>query len=571
MKRLSLLVLIILSAVFLVLLAPSVLQPELYSIYNESSTPYHSNPATLQEYSSERSEDIQALMQELLDTPQPIVFNIKIRDFEEAEREFEEYREKSEYFNDVVVNLDLSESALGDFSRENRRNMDALERMINQSAGFDEINRLEVRYRSEENPALLYTISYEGEAVHSALQKTATQFRDREPDILEISDDLGLNTTRYEEAVSMLGEIIEEDRKEQEERELNRPELNISSLSLSVVPDSGRYGDALLVAGGYTYRRLPEVTLVLDSRDWKTLEPDANGIFSTLLPIGRIRSGEHVIFATTGTLYSNIVPLTVIPTDTVLTLETWPGDRWAEVFCYGELYAGPIPLANAPVRILVDDFEALTVETGQDGFYFGSVNLTRGNHTLQAVFDDPAFPLNPSESGIQAVAIAPSVPFLLAVSVGGGFILLAFLGSVWYLRRREQVMTAEAATFSRTMPGPARAPPALRSPVDTLIRYRDLFDAGEWSMAAVLLYRSLIERATPLPGPGEPYTLTPRELADRFSATSAGRPLRSFVSRYEEVRYGGLPLKQRDILLIHWNAVLAVFEEGLQTVPGGNR
>jgi hypothetical protein len=570
MKQLSLLILVVLSVAFFTLLTPSLLNPELYTIYNESSTSYHSDPATLWEYSYERSSDIQIMMQELLDAPQPIVLNIKIKDFEEARREFEEYEEKSRYFNEVVVNLDLTDSALGDFRRENRKNIEALERMINDSARFDEINRLEIHYRSEDNPTLLYTIAFEGEAVHNSLKKSTSLFAEREPDFLEISKDLDLNTTQYQEAIEMLEEIVEEDRRKQEERELNRPALPFSGLSLSVSPDSGQYGDSLQVAGAYTFFRIQEVTLVLDSRDWKTVIPDANGVFSTTLPIDRIREGEHVMFATSGQLYSNLATFTVVPTDTVLTLEAYTEDeRWDEVICYGELRAGTIPVSTAPVRILVDDIEAMKVETDLAGYYVGSLNLTQGNHTLQAVFNDAAFPLNPSESAVQTITLAPVVPLLLIIIVGSGVLTLASLSSMWYLRRRNlpaipvessPLFYQEVSLITPTYQESEDMYPGCPTPGDILIHYQNLFDNGEWSHAAALLYHFIVSRITHLPMASDIYSLTPRETACLLSETSVGETFRAFISRYEEVRYGGLPLQQLDILLSHWNAILAAFE-----------
>jgi len=566
MKRLPLLVLVVLSAVFLALLTPYVLEPELYTKENGSYTPYHSDPAIMSAYSYERSTDIQAMMQQLLDAPQQIVLNIQIRDFEEAQREFEEYKERSEYFSNVVVNLDLSESAVGDFRRENRKNMEALERMINESVRFDEVNRLEIKYRDEENPALLYTVVLEGEAIQNTLKKTSTQFAGREPDLLAVSTELGLNTTRYEEAVETMETIVEEDRRAQQQREERQLPLPPASLSLSVSPGTGRYLDTLRVAGTYTYSSGEPVTLVLDSRDWQTVVPDEKGVFSTTLPIERIREGQHVLFATTGTLYSNLAIFSVIPSDTVLSFWIYQGtDHWDEVLLDGELFTGEIPVAAAPVRILVDESEAAVVETDADGYYYGSVNLTKGNHTVQAVFDDPGFPLNPSESELREVDLAPSVPFLLAVGVGAGALVLASIGALWYVRKRSPPALPEKAP-ARSGPVLPRTKPASTgeisggapSPVDTLIRYQERCAAGDWSGAALVLYRLVIQRFLPM----DADTLTPREVAARVAGTPAGVAFGSFVTRYEEVRYGGMPLQPQDILVSHWNAVLAAFEAG---------
>ncbi len=586
MKRLPLLVLVLLSLVFLALLAPYVLEPELYTKENGSYTASHSDPAIMSAFPYDRSTDIQAMMQELLDAPQQIVLNIRIRDFEEAEREFEKYKEQSGYFGKVVVRLDLSESAVGDFRRENRKNMEALERMINESVRFDEVNRLEIKYRDEENPALLYTVVLEGEAIQNTLNKTSTQFAEREPDILAISTELGLNTTKYLEAVETMEAIVEEDRRVQQQREERQREdwraqqqreerqredwraqqlpLPPASLSLSVSPQTGRYLDILRVAGMYSSG--DPVTLVLDSRDWQTVVPDEKGVFSTTLTIGRIREGQHVLFATTGTLYSNLVTFSVIPSDTVLSFRLYQGtDHWDEVLFSGKLFTGEIPVAAAPVRILVDESEAAVVETDAAGYYSGSVNLTEGNHMVQAVFDDPGFPLNPSESELREVDLAPSVPFLLAVGVGAGALVLASIGALWYVRKRsppalpEQVPAPSEPVLSLTEGAPTGegfvAPP---SPMDTLIRYKELCAAGDWSGAALVLYRSVIDRLML----ADTEALTPREVASRVATTPAGEAFGSFVTRYEEVRYGGMPLQLQDMLVSFWNAVLAAFEAG---------
>jgi len=94
--------------------------------------------------------------------------------------------------------------------------------------------------------------------------------------------------------------------------------------------------------------------------------------------------------------------------------------------------------------------------------------------------------------------------------------------------------------------------------VDTLIRYKELFAAGDWSGAALVLYRSVIDRFLP----ADTDTLTPREVAARVAGTPAGAAFGSFVARYEEVRYGGMPLQPQDRLVSHWNEVLAAFEAG---------
>jgi hypothetical protein len=448
---------------------------------------------------------------------------------------------------------------VGDFRKENRKNMAALEQMINESSRFEEINRLEIRYRDEENPALLYTVVYEGEAVQRALAGTAGEFGERSPDVLEISQELGLNTTRYQEAVEALRELVEANRARQEQRASDQPALNPARITLSVIPATGSYGSTLQVTGTSALLKEQEITLYLDSREWKTVVPDENGDFATTLAIRKIRPGEHLVFARSGLLDSNIVSFEVIPLDTQLYLDFWPGDRWEELFVYAELYAGNIPVTNASVAVLVDGVEALTLETDEYGSVYGSVNLTAGEHSLQLSFDGDGYPLNPSETEIFSITAAPAASLPVTLVAGIGFVGMAALGAVWYLRRRRPVPVPEEPGTEAGTVHIIEPKPPLPGPVDVLIRYQDLFAAGEWGEAAYHLLHSLTARLFLVSD--EVLAKTPRELLASLPGSPAAVPFASFVGRYEEVRYGGFPLGVQDPLLTHWNAVLSRIEE----------
>jgi hypothetical protein len=567
MKRLPLLFIIVLSVVFLTLVIPLfVFHPSLYSSEeNDAFTSYHSNPAILGLYADERSADVSALMQELLSASQPIVLNIKVKDFEDAERLFREYKEKSQYFNQVVINLDLTESTIGDFQRENQKNLADLEWIINQSAQLDQVNRLEIQYRSGEDPALLYIMSYEGDAIQENLENGIKDYLNREPKILELGNQLDLDTTNYKESGEILKEIDKINQETQETRDLNRPVLNLSALSISVSPNSGYYGDTLQVVGAYPFTQLPNVTLVLDNRDWKTVMPDQNGVFRSLFTIGMNRSGDHFIYATSNNRYSNSASFRVVQGDTNLTLDTYPGKHWNEVYINGSLYSRVIPVKSAPVIILVDEFDVLTVETDQNGDYSALLPLFPGNHTIQSRFEDTSFPLNPAVSGVHIVTISSTGRILWSVLIGTGIILISILISVWYLRRSDHGITRKSGELSlpESVPVSAEilAKPSFQA--DVLARYQILFENSEWSGAAHLLYRSFIDRIDFPDLVTNPSTMTPRELFNILSKLFPGAPWRSFLSRYEEIRYGGVPLLQQDRLLTDWIKIISsITEEG---------
>jgi hypothetical protein len=560
MKRLPLFILVVLSIIFLIITIPIfVLNPSLYTIYQGAYTQYHSDPAVLGVYSHELSPDVSAFMQELLNAPEPIVLDLKVRDFEEAERALNEYKEKSKYFNQVVIHLDLTESAIGDFQQENRKNLVALEKIINDSAQFDQINRLEIQYRSEDNPALLYSITYQGKAVQNAIEKSAKDYIDREPKIIAIGNQLDLNTTDYQESGELLKDVLEADQAQQETRNQNQPVLNISSLSLAVAPDTGHYGDTIQVTGAYSFMLLPEVTLMLDSKDWKTVMPDQNGIFGSAFAIGTIHTGDHFLLATSNNRYSNIATFSVVSVDPNLTLTMFPGKQWGEVAINGSLVADVQPVINAPIVILVDEFERMTVETDENGYYNAMLSLPPGNHTIQSSFDDPAFPLNPAVSDIHSVTVSSPERFMVSVLLGTGIILFSFLISIWYLRRSslpiESVFSEPPLLDTVPLHGRSTLEPDFRD--DVLGQYQTLFEKKEWSEAAHLLYRSLIERIDVLHVLSGLVTMTPRELSSLLSKMLQGAPVRSFINRYEEIRYGGFPLSHQDPLLTEWLVIIS--------------
>jgi hypothetical protein len=564
MKRLPVLIFILLSIVFLGITIPVfVLNPSLYTVNIGSSTSYHTNPEVLWVYSGEKSDDVSALMQELLDAPEPIVLNLKVKDFEEAKRALNEYKEKSQYFNRVIVNLYLTNSTIGDLQRENRKNIADLEQIINNSVLFDQIQRLEIQYQSEDNPAMLYSIIYQGKGIQNALEKSTKAYLDREPSIIAIGNQLALNTTNYQESGELLQDVLTTDRAEQESRNLNQPPLNISSISLAVTPFTGHYGDTLQVTGAYSFMLLPEVTLLIDNNYWKSVVPDQHGIFSSPLMIETLQPGDHIIIANSTNRYSNIAAFNVVSIDPNLTLTATPRNYGNSVTIHGSLDANMQPVTDVPVMILVDEFEIMTVDTDEKGYYNAEVLLSPGNHTIQSSFDDPARPLNPTVSESLLITVSSPGRSLVSILAGTGIVLFSIFISTWYLRRSRRMF----ATETSESPAAEMFTPAgetiekTKILEDILSRYKTLFKSKEWSEAARLLYSSMIKRIDFLQVIPEPETMTPREIFIPLSRLLHEAPLWSFITRYEEIRYGGFPLVEQDLLLSAWTEIISNISE----------
>ena len=89
--------------------------------------------------------------------------------------------------------------------------------------------------------------------------------------------------------------------------------------------------------------------------------------------------------------------------------------------------------------------------------------LREGNNTI-FVADDTGDP----ESELRGVDPVPPVPFLLAVGVWAGALVLASIGALWYVRKR----SPRVLPRSRCLPASGRSSPApsLRAPGRSLVR-----------------------------------------------------------------------------------------------------
>jgi hypothetical protein len=166
---------------------------------------------------------------------------------------------------------------------------------------------------------------------------------------------------------------------------------------------------------------------------------------------------------------------------------------------------------------------------------------------------------------VHIVTISSTGRILWSVLIGTGIILISILISVWYLRRSDHGITRKSGELSlpESVPVSAEilAKPSFQA--DVLARYQILFENSEWSGAAHLLYRSFIDRIDFPDLVTNPSTMTPRELFNILSKLFPGAPCRSFLSRYEEIRYGGVPLLQQDRLLTDWIKIISsITEEG---------
>ncbi|WP_332448482.1 carboxypeptidase-like regulatory domain-containing protein [Methanoculleus sp.] len=489
----------------LLLLGAQAAEPVLYAATNVS-TAAHADPATVKERSPGNAAALVPLMDDLLGETGTLALTIKLKDYESAERDLARYTDLSRQFDRLVVTLDVSGTDIGEFQRNNRQNQDALATLLNDTRRFEDLKRLEIEVEGDEGERM--AIAYEGEALRQKMQEGFSSYAKRETATTRIAERYGANTTPYRESVEDFAEVADA----ADGWRTGGTTAPRSPLTITIAPDTGRYGELLTIAGRYA-GGVPgaPIEVYVDSRAAATVALDANGTYTHPYRVGRVLAGPHLAYAVAGSVYSEVATFEVLPGNTSITLALAEVNRTA-VACTGNLTtAEGLPVTGAPVLIRVDDGTLVAGETDENGTYERVIVLPAGEHTLQAEFHAAGYPLNASESETATATVRGEdlspLPFIAAIA--------AAAGTGWYLRRR---------TPEESLPA-AGEPPGEPEVIETEPQVTVVgLPPRE---AATVLFRALRARL------GLPETKTPRDCA-LLAPEYAG-----FFERYERIRYAG--------------------------------
>jgi len=404
----------------LVLLAGEATAPFLYTAAN-TSTAAHVDPATVPKQSGKDADALIPLMDDLLGETGTLTLNIKLKDYESAERDLARYAELSAKFDKLVINLDVSGTDIGEFQRNNRENLAALAVLLNDT------RRLELHIQGDDGGNT--TVIYEGEALQQKLQGGAATYAEREASTTRIADCYGLNATPYQESVRDYAEITAAAGDRQAGGGTPSP------LGIAVTPNKGRYGDTLSITGTYTGGTAETpIEVYVDSRIGGNATLDASGNYACPYLVNRTPAGQHLAYVVAGEVYSTVAVFEVLPGETGITLALTEASGTA-VTCTGNLTTTEgRPVTGAPVVLRVDGTTLIEAGTDRNGTYRAELALPAGEHTVRAEFNASGYPLNASESPVETVVVRNGglspLPFIAAIA--------AALGSGWYLRRRHR-------------------------------------------------------------------------------------------------------------------------------------
>jgi len=527
-KKIPLILMAVFAVVVISLVALHAGEPELYSTVNSSVTYAQQDPGTVKTVSGSNAEAVIPLMSELMGSTGEIVLNIRVKDYESAEKEFEAYQEASREFENLVVKLDLTDTDIGEFRKHNQETRSSLENLVNSTQRFDNLGELEIKYRDENNPERVYSVTYEGEDLSQQIQEDARTYTSRREPVTTIASRYGVDSTAYSQSMDDLREIVDSTSKIQSSRaSVPHPEMMIT-----IEPETGTYGETLTISGRGSSR------LFIDSRQVASSE---NGTY--LYEIEKGRSGKHLAYLAAGDELSELVTFEVFASATNISLNE-DGT--------GTLFAGNIPVRGAPVTIYADRIPTATAETDSGGRYNVSFSLSPGEHELKAVFESSDFPLEASESAVIRVSVQEpgnSLPLI------AGAILIILIGAGIYLRRTRGSETApEEAEIPEEVI--VEAPILPEDPRRHALNIMDS-EGPEGLFHDLLLWLGEIHQI-----PGYEYK-TPREFAESCREFTVYLAVKDFVDLYETIHYAGQNAgpDERQALLEYYLAALKEEED----------
>jgi hypothetical protein len=351
------------------------------------------------------------------------------------------------------------------------------------------------------------------------------------------------------------------------------------------------------------------VDIFIDNNYLATLKTDATGRYSGQIVIERMLSGRHTAQARSGEISSDPKEFQIltVPSRTTLlitsitnsSLVTASGsvmafDRSGTILrkpltildvrkILSEFWKNPLdmakrPVSLAPVGIILDTQTIVETQTDAVGNFSEVLSLPAGSHAIYAQFINDSYPItkslsNPVEINIASANLStisrsePSRIFLLVPFVIAVILLMFIGGAVFYLQRKSGLfkrigagavgeygpdipVSADIIDISRhdaqTLPkGEPQPDDGAVSGVSLFLRYlRFLRDSG-LSFAARNVYLHFTGRIAKRLHIARPRTLTPREFLRTCDQKRFAGAFSSFVSVYEQVRYGGVKTPQK--------------------------
>ena len=364
MKVLKFLV-IIAGIIALIILSQYVGNTILFSPKPENErTISHSDFLILTPISDSQKHAVEPLINEFFGSSATVVLSIKAKDFNKAEKSLQDLETASNSFENIVVNLDLNGTDIETFRNENKKSIEDLKSLYQDSSEFENLKKLSLNVDNSSDPQTVYSVSYQGKAIRDRVKNSYERFKQGYQDLSEVSSNLNISNTEFNNTNNEFSAIvndIDESYQEEESRAndllfSSKEKLSLDSLTLSISPNEGNYGDMLVFSGsmhgkGEVGNR--SVDLIVDSRYLQNVTTDDHGNYYFDYVVDLINPGSHLAFSEYQSLASNISFFSIKKLDTEIILNAEKNYE-GNISIYGNLLAGQTPVIDVPITLKIN-------------------------------------------------------------------------------------------------------------------------------------------------------------------------------------------------------------------------
>jgi hypothetical protein len=554
---------ILVSILFIIALMPSMEVPVLYQrTPAEFSTMYHDDPDIYEKLDLDATESSLLLMQDLLDVSGPITLSIRINDPESAMADLVKYKSLLGQTQNLIVKIQMNQTDLGKYLATHKENQQILSNFLNETSNLNQLKHLEIQFSNQESPGDFTSLVFEESAIRKRMEQLYENYRQNEPVINSTATKYGLNTTVYEESLKNFAETVREEDQNQVkiEQQAIRLKAPTTSLSLTIKPTQGHYGDSLLFLGYLRNIQVsqinPYITIVIDNGDNIGSKTDTNGRYYINYSIGKISTGHHNVYSSYSGQVSEIQYFDVLEVNSTTSLSTAVTNGSPQVTFAGQVMTGQqVPVHDAPVKLIWDDGNTKSILTDAEGLFSTEVTFPIGNHTIQAFFAGEGFPIGASYSKPVHFVVNYSASDFVSKGLSFtsifaivGIMSLSMAAAAFYLRRRktqqEKIRYSpdhpEVAGYEKSVEKDLKIPePDVTyesSPFP--INFDNWVEECGLRNAAYQLYMEILVLIGKDIHTSVSHSMTPREVAFRCRDRTYSHDFLKFVGIYEKVRYG---------------------------------
>lgn len=169
-KKVLVLGLLLLTALFFALFIPYTYETELYTPRDIPGTAQNQNPGALREVTRENSVDVISLMQGLIDLPGTIIVDVNSNNMDDAKDNLDAYRSSLAQFDRLVVILDMTQSEIDEFRKNSREELGILENLTEELDEMEELQSLQIQYQDSDDPDKYYSVTYDMEKLKEKIE-----------------------------------------------------------------------------------------------------------------------------------------------------------------------------------------------------------------------------------------------------------------------------------------------------------------------------------------------------------------------------------------------------------------